>query len=200
MSARGGARGAWLLTLLRALTLALTLMAVANPGWLRTVVETDRPRLVILRDVSASMDLAAAGGPTRRQQADSQLAADASAKALGRFEVTSLPFADGLAQSGRQVTDLAKALRQASDLYEPRSILVVSDGAETTGDARLAAAQQAARGIRVDVLGVGASIPPPDVGPVTLTAPRVVKEDQPFPLGVSVSVHGYTGPQALSVA
>ncbi|MEI6501572.1 MAG: glutamine amidotransferase, partial [Armatimonadota bacterium] len=199
LSARQGTRGLGLLTLLRALTLGLALMAIANPAWLRMHSDQKKPRLLLLSDASGSMDLASPGSPTRRQQVQRQFSAASTAQILERFEVVTLPFADGLTNAGGQVTDIAQALRQAAELYQPQDIVVVSDGAETIGAARQAAAALAARGLRVDALGAGSSLPPPDVGPVRLTAPRVVKENQPFPVGLSVAASGLTGAEALQV-
>lgn len=196
VSARLRRRELWPLAL-RAATFALLLLAVANPPWQRTVTQTVRPRLVVLRDVSASMDLRDVGGRSRTEEARARL--EGARENLAIFETIEVPFADGLTTDDRQVTDLAQAMRQAMALYHPQALLVISDGAETVGEARQAAEQAKGLGARVYAAGIGSERPPPDVGPVTIQAPRVVKEDQAFPITATVVASGVSGAQPVEM-
>ncbi|MHB8996768.1 MAG: glutamine amidotransferase [Armatimonadota bacterium] len=199
VSARLRRRELWAL-LLRAGTFAILLLAVANPPWQRTVTQTVRPRLVVLRDVSASMDLRDAGGRSRAEEATARL--EEARENLAAFETVEVPFAHGLnsATQDRQTTDLAQAMRQAMALYQPQALLVISDGAETAGEARQAAAQAARLGTRVYAAGTGSARPPLDVGPVTIQTPRVVKEDQALTITANVGASGVSGTQPVEVS
>jgi uncharacterized membrane protein len=197
VAARARRRELWPL-LLRAGTFALLLLAVANPPWQRTVTQTVRPRLVVLQDASASMDLRDVGGRSRTEEALARLGA--AQEALAAYETIKVAFADGLGIDDRQATDLARAMRQATALYEPQALLIISDGAETVGEAWRAALQARQQGLRVYAAGVGSARPPLDVGPVTIQAPRVVKEDQAFAVTATVGGSGINGPHPVEVS
>lgn len=187
---RFGQRRTWLLLVLRALLLGLLLLAAVNPAWLRPGARLQRPRLVILRDVSASMQLPGAAAVSRSAEVANRLADPVVAQALQRFTVVVADFASGLTPGGGaaappgQATDLAGALAQARALYSPEAVVVVSDGAETRGEGAAAAADAGRAGTTVWTVGVGETTPPPDIGPVSVAAPRVVKENQAFPVAI----------------
>jgi len=196
-----------LLAGLRLPALVLLVLALINPAWQRTVRVTSRPRLTILVDTSGSMDLPAAQGLTRGQQAEAALRSDPVRRELARFDHVTVPFTRGLGEppSPRAEpggTNLALALQQVgarSGGGEPGPVLIVSDGAETEGQARTAAAQLAAAGCAVYTVGVGPTRPPANVGPLALQAPRTVRERQPVPVRALVRATGLSGAQPVQV-
>lgn len=186
-----------LLAGLRLSALVLIALALTNPIWQRRGHASARPRLTLLLDASLSVarDFA-------RTQATLQ--SPAVRQELARFDPLTLYFGDGLiagprAQPTARATDLSLALQQTL-ARDPRSpLVVVSDGAETAGDARATAARASAAGALVYTVGIGPTAPPPNVGPVAIQAPRVVREKQPVPMRALVRATGYSGAQPVQI-
>lgn len=189
-----------LLASLRMATFCLVLLAILNPAWVRMMSQRHKPRLLVLQDVSASMDLSGASGSARSAEVRAQLAAAGTQRALSRFQPTIVPFAAGLDTTQRQQTDIAQALRQSVARYSPQAVVITTDGAETHGEARAAAAEAHLSGATVSTVGVGALTPPMDIGPVTVAAPRIVKENQPFGVNISLLASVYSGPESLEIS
>lgn len=196
----GRDRRTLLLATLRAGMFALVLLAILNPSWVRLTNRPRLPRLLILQDVSASMDLAGASGPARASETSAKLTSAPTQQALSRFRTTIIPFADGLDAGQRQQTDLAQALRQGGTRFRPEAVVILSDGAETDGEARAAATDAHRAGVTVSAVGVGSTTPPMDIGPLTVAAVRTVKENQPFALSITVLSSSYSGPQSLEIS
>lgn len=189
-----------LLASLRAGIFCLALLAIFNPAWMRLANQPHKSHLLVLHDVSASMDLAGVSGQPRATEVAGELASAGAQQAMGRFHTTTVPFATGLDATQRQQTDVAQALRQGIARFSPEAVVVISDGAATTGDARAAAAEAHLLGSTVSTVGVGSLTAPMDIGPVTVAAPRVVKENQPFGLNITVLSSAYSGPQGLELS
>ncbi|HUP28310.1 MAG TPA: VWA domain-containing protein [Chloroflexia bacterium] len=151
--------------LLQALSAALMLLALAEPALSKA---NDSLDLVLVLDSSPSLSTTARqqaaafaqgvlqkAGPTDRVRA---ISAGANAVLLTNDAVK-----DGswTAQTDREPnrTDLAAGLRLAGSLLSSegkRRVVVVSDGWETQGSASDEAARLRARGVSVDVVGLGA--------------------------------------------
>lgn len=88
--------------------------------------------------------------------------------------------------TGADHTDIESALRLAAAILPPtkrRRVVLISDGRETTGDARAAAASLKASGIRVDVIGVD-PVKGNDVLVDRLDAPSHVHEGEHYDIGI----------------
>ena len=153
--------------LLRAMLVVVVLIAVAGPS-LETAA---RGRSVVaLVDVSASVD----GGRAALEQLGAVRASRASEDRLSVVtfagharrvalpddapSTTPLPMLN-IAALDPESTDLESALRLASGLFSPGrvpSILLYSDGNETTGQAMVAAEELARRGVPIDVMSTPA--------------------------------------------
>lgn len=197
------------LMLLRTAALVVIALALVNPAWRRPALQQTRPQLTLLVDASASVaaQLTAPGRRGKSRPYDDAMAALRSAavrEQLARFELRTLHFGDGLVEPPRgepaePATNLSLALSQTLGRYPPTPIVIISDGAETAGEARVTAAQAAGAGAPVYTVGIGATEPPPNVGPVVIQAPRVVRERQPVPVRVLVPSSGYSGPQPVRI-
>lgn len=201
---RGGEGGrAWVLGGLRLASLVVVFLMIVNPVLTRKALVRHRPGLLLLVDASASMKLPGENGRTRSDEVRDILAEDGVQKALAAFEVTQAQFVEGLVarpgETAGNETDLGLALRQAAETYHGvQQTVVVSDGAETRGD-MVQAARETGLG-SVSSVGVGSVEPPPDIGPVMLQAPRVVRENEPFDLTVRLSATGLSGNAPVEVA
>lgn len=197
-----GAR-AWVLGGLRLASLAVVFLMIVNPVLTRKAFVRHRPGLLLLVDASASMGLPGESGKPRSEEVRTGLTQDDVQSALSGFEVTKAWSAEGLIAETKQAvgeqTDLALALRQAAGTYHGvQQTVVISDGAETRGD-MVQAARETVLG-PVSSVGVGSVEPPPDLGPVMLQAPRVVRENEPFDLTVRVAATGVSGTAPVDVA
>ncbi len=102
------------------------------------------------------------------------------------------------------VTDLAGALRAVLSSAPPQQplagIIVLTDGRDTGGGDLSAAARQAkARGVRVDVIGIGSPAMPRDVSVTGLSAPSRAIKGLPVRMQVFVRAQGYAGARATLV-
>jgi hypothetical protein len=147
--------------LMRMLSVVLLVMALAAPSW---QIPPRAVALVVVRDVSASIDAAAL---QRQATLITQLQASQPATALlGIVDVASTAAVAAIPSpalrdtspavvANRDATALAAAVTQAAALlpagYEGR-LLVLSDGQETRGRLRDTITALVARGIRVDVI------------------------------------------------
>jgi len=189
-----------LLLALRLAAMALLVLALINPAWRHLVRSETRPHLTFLLDASPSMALSAAPGLTRRQQAEAALASAPVQRALARFDHATTNLAGGLVpEPSGAGTDLDLALRQAATAATG-PIVIVSDGAQTHGDARAMAAGLRAAGRPVYTVGVGPTQPPANLGPIVIQAPRVVREKQPVPLRALIRSTDMTGAQPVQIA
>jgi len=167
--------------LLEGLRLALVIFAAAllnQPEWVEEYRAEQRPAVVVLVDVSSSMetrDVAKAGGPasaaTTRREAVAGLADPAAWKGLrGRMDVVVQPFAAPRAGRG---TDLFAALARASEATPNlRGVVLASDGDWTEGRPPVEAATRLrSRGVPVFAVAVGSPTRLPDVELLSLDAP-----------------------------
>lgn len=189
-------RGQWVAVLVRLVMLALVLIAAAGPIGLPDQAATARQ--VVLVDTSASVG-AAAQAALERQLAQVSAPQTLVVQFGAQPRLVSEPDEPwpALAASAGG-TDLAGALRFAGQLLgttveggaapasRADSIVLLSDGLATEGDALGAAEHLAANGVRVDVLPLGALTTTLDVGIEAIVMPPAVWARDPFSVTVSL--------------
>lgn len=101
------------------------------------------------------------------------------------------PESTAVATTGSNI-DAALRLAAATLPTEgSRRLVLVSDGLETSGDARRIAARAASTGISIDVLPPARPLPPPAASVTRVSAPPRVRTGEPFT--VTVTVEGRPG-------
>jgi hypothetical protein len=197
---RGAVRSgsSWLILALRLTLITLLTLALANPGG---QAAANAQRLVVLVDRSASLDEAAL--------------AEVQRELANRFsspEVLVVQFAEGQqwvanlaedwpAAPGQDYTsDLESALNFAGQLLTggSGSILLISDGRQTSGDALRAARalREADSRVRVDVLPLSAATHTPDVAVESIRLPPAIWAGE----DIFVTVNLYSAPGPLREA
>ena len=161
---RARPRSGWAGLILRLLILALVVLSLAGTQWVRAV---DDLAAVFLVDASDSMsrESAAAAEQFVRDAVAAMAPNDRAGVILfggnALVEQPLRPFASAddlppfASQPRRLATDLAEALRLSLALLPPdaaRRVVVLSDGAATTGDAAEAARLAAAAGVSIDTV------------------------------------------------
>jgi len=192
-----------LVGILRAAALLALTVAVANPVSLRTTLVHVPQEVLLAVDDSASMALPhGEGGPSRLSAA-----LDAGNKLVGLLAgletpptITWIEGAGGgntlthpaVLKPHRQQTDLRDTLRSAAAGYPEAHVVLLSDGADTTG----ARGEQIARapttaGLSVSAVGFGRTAPSPDINVQAISAPRRTRANSRFDFGATVLAHGY---------
>ena len=196
---RGGGRprSGWLGLVLRLLILALLVLSLAGAQLARAV---DDLAVVFLVDASDSMsrESAAAAEAFVRQAVDAMGPDDRAgivlfgANALVEQPLHRFDAADDLppfaSQPGRLHTDLAEALRLSLALLPAdaaRRVVVLSDGAATTGDTAEAARLAAAAGVSVDTVYLPRPAAPNEVIVRDVAAPARVGQGETFRLEIA---------------
>jgi uncharacterized membrane protein len=163
---------------LRLLAVTLVIAALADPIRARPLAQPGQ--LVLLVDQSDS--LGETGKASLREQAEALARAEPGRVKLLFFGAkTAADPSTPIAGSG---TDIAGALRAARELTAGAGgrIALLSDGAETRGDA-LAAAQ--ALGIPVDTLAYPAPARP-EIWVAGMDVPRTLREDEEYTIGITI--------------
>lgn len=199
-------RGTWLAALLRVLMLTLLLAALAGPVAMRAGSATTRQ--VVLVDRSASVGDAGLEALTpalgRLNPPHSLVVQFAERPSLVVEPDEAWPALDAPDRG----TDLEAALRFAGELLGARpeggrpsgeagSVLLISDGLATRGEALAAAAHLAQSGVRVDVAPL-APTGALDAGVEAVAVPLAVWAGDPFSVTVSVYATGPT-PATLEI-
>ncbi|MCL6504031.1 MAG: hypothetical protein K6T86_15210 [Pirellulales bacterium] len=141
---RTGKRLTWLLAVLRAAALALLMLALARPAWIRSRELVDPGRLAVILDNSLSMSLANASGSSRYAAARQALKEIEAAAAAGSpplrvdvFDIEGQPLEGHLpAEPQADRTNLARALRQAAGRLRAKplaALVLISDGVDNSG-------------------------------------------------------------------
>ncbi|MGH7724387.1 MAG: hypothetical protein ACREOU_03070 [Candidatus Eiseniibacteriota bacterium] len=186
-----------LLAGLRAFALVALAFLLARPLLSLAGQAAGKGSVVVLTDVSRSMDLPAdsipAGKDARTRREIAEKSADLVARNLsGRFRVVRKTFAGTVADSvpaaERERTSLGEAL-QASlvGLENARGVVVVSDGSQTAGRDAVAAAREL--GLPVAAIPVG-EVPGNDVAVVDVLANPTSRVGQETPVEVRVRALG----------
>ena len=194
-----GARRA-LLVLLRSLGLALLIITLFEPLLTLLRSSSDRPRLRVLIDQSTSMVQRDARRDRRNDVRTalvksqwSELGNDVSV--LGFDEtVRSLPSQQtGEWKWNGQRTDIDRALRYVQEHAEvdnTQAVLLVTDGAYTSGANPLIAAEQL--GKPVYVIGIGDTANAKDVSVSSIVTNDIGFVNATLPVQVTMNTHGYT--------
>ena len=196
-AARPRPRSGWPGLVLRLLILALLILSLAGAQLVRAV---DDLAVVFLVDASDSMSReSAAAAEAFVRQAVGAMGPDDRAgvilfganalveQPLRRFESADdlPPFAS---QPGRLHTDLAEALRLSLALLPgdaARRVVVLSDGAATTGDTAEAARLAAASGVSIDTVYLPRPAAPNEVIVRDVAAPARVGQGETFRLEIA---------------
>lgn len=132
---RLGNRELKILVVLRACTLSILIFLLIAPALTLNSYTVEKPKLLLLRDRSKSMDQLVSQG-----QVDSLIQAwKEDADINERFDVAYFGFDNQLISSDSisegSVTDQGKALRQLTELFPatPQSVLIFTDGVQTSG-------------------------------------------------------------------
>ena len=185
-------RANWLAAGLRWLMLALVVLALAGP--VQVGQAALGARQVILVDRSASVGEAAydalVNELARASSPQTLIVQFADTPALVNAPREDWPAVP----SATRGTDVAAALRfagallgaRAGDTVSAGSVLLISDGRATTGDALAAAAELAAAHVPVDVLPVSRLATPLDVGVESVEMPVALWASDPFSVTVSL--------------
>ncbi|MGE0812516.1 MAG: glutamine amidotransferase [Vicinamibacterales bacterium] len=198
---------------LRTALVALLLLCLFRPMLVLRAAVPHQNVVGVLLDDSRSMRIADYGGQPRSRYAVEQFgAADQGLRrALGeRFTVRTMRFSSGVnaAPAASDLTFDGTNTRLAAALDEARQqlagvplagLVVVSDGADTTGDAvepSLLALKAA--GVPVFAIGVGRDAAERDIQVGRVTAPRTVLAGTTLLLDALVTAHGFAG-QSLTV-
>ncbi len=184
------------LMVLRAAALAWIAILLARPLLSLAGGATGRGTVVVLTDVSRSMDLpadsVAAKGPSRLDVAR-ESAARAARNFGGRATVVEKEFASGavgdsVTGAAREKSALGDALLAAVEGVEgARGIVLVSDGAQTSGRDAVAAAREL--GLPVATVAVG-EMPARDVAIVDVLANPTARVGQDTPAEVRLRALG----------
>ncbi len=201
------------LTALRTALVALLLLCLLRPMLVLRAAVPHQNVVAVLLDDSRSMRIADVDGQPRSAYVQQEFgAADRGLRqALAeRFTVRTLRFSSGLsaAPSGADLsfdgsnTRLADALDQARRQLAGvplAGLVVVSDGADTTGDAvEPALLALKAAGVPVFAIGLGRDSAEKDIQVGRVTAPRAVLAGTTLLLDAVVTAHGYAG-QSLAM-
>lgn len=142
---RSGRRLTWGLAALRAGGVALLIIALARPAWVRSRELVDPGRVAVIVDNSLSMSLADASGSSRYARAREALARLQQAAGQGpgpQLEVDVFDIDGELLEQGpppeprAERTDLGRALRGAAARLRARplaALVLISDGVDNTG-------------------------------------------------------------------
>jgi len=183
---RHGRVNAWMLLLPKMLLAGLLVLALLDPDFKFSGWNSTPAKVLILQDISSSMDLRDDGSSTRSERAARlirQLEADAPPSI--RFEL--LPFDTTVHEPGYRPksgtdrgTDLAAmflALGTQANLADADGAIVVTDGGDETVE------QAGVPSLPLAIVGVGASPDSwNDIGIGAVTAPASVEEKSQFDL------------------
>ncbi len=198
------------LAVLRALALVGVAFLLARPLLSLAGDAAGRGTVVVLTDLSRSMDLpadslaAVDGGTPRDRAAVARESAERAARALrGRFKVERRAFAasvatgDSLPGGAREATALGDALAAAIEGVDaPRGIVVVSDGAQTGGRDAVRAAREL--GLPVTTVAIGQA-PARDIAVLDVLANPTARVGQETPIEVRLAAYGPPRTVRLSV-
>ena len=183
---RRGRRQAWLVFAPKAVLIGLLLLALFDPTWKSTHGSATPVNVIVLQDISASMDLRDDGSSSRTDRAERAIRAiEADAPSQVHFQV--IPFDTHLHEPGyrpkpgaERGTDLAGALlalQQRGSIAGANGLIVVTDG----GDEAVNIPKPPA--VPFVAVGVGAPVDSwHDIGIGTVNSPASIEEGGEFDL------------------
>jgi hypothetical protein len=196
------------LAVLRGLALVAVAFLLARPLLSLAGDAAGKGTIVLLTDRSRSMDLPSdslAGEKARTRETVARESADRAERALGgRFRVVRRSFAarvaaeDSLPGAQREASALGEAIAGALEGVEsPRGVVLVSDGAQTTGRDPVRAAREL--GLPVGTVAVGEP-PARDVAVLDVLANPTARVGQATPVEVRLVAFGPPRRVRLSLA
>jgi uncharacterized membrane protein len=196
LAARHGRLDGWLLLLPKIVVVVLILLALLDPDLRLSSLNGTPAKVLILRDISSSMDLRDDGSSSRSERVDRIIRQlETSAPPSIRIEV--LPFDTSLHEAGYapktnavRGTDLGAmllALGTRPDLADADGAILLTDGGDETVDL------PDLPSVPFAIVGVGT---PPDswddIGITSVTAPSSVEEKSQFDLEAGLVARGGT--------
>jgi uncharacterized membrane protein len=193
---RHGRVNAWTLLLPKMLLVGLLVLALLDPDFKLSGSDSTPAKVIILQDISSSMDLHDDGSSSRAERAAALIHhLESTAPASIHFEV--LPFDTTLHDAGYQPKDKAErgtdlaaafsALGNQANLADADGAIVVTDGGDETVELTTLPKQPLA------IIGVGGSPDSwNDIGIGTVTAPASVEEKSQFDLEADLIARGGT--------
>lgn len=186
LTKRHGRLNAWLLLLPKMLLVGLLVLALLDPDFKLSGWNSTPAKVLILEDISSSMDLRDDGSSTRNARAD-RLIRQLEAGAPPSIHFAVLPFDIALHEEGfspkagaERGTDLAAmflALSTQANLADADGAIVVTDGGDETVELAGVPA------LPLAIVGVGASPDSwNDIGIGAVTVPTSVEEKSQFDL------------------
>ncbi len=186
LAPRHGYRNAWMLLLPKMLLVTLLVLALLDPDLKLTGWNSTPAKVLILQDISSSMDLRDDGTSTRGERA-TRLIAELESSAPASIQFRVLPFDTSLHEPsyvpkngtdrGTDLAAMLMALSNDSKLADADGAIVVTDG----GDETIELAHSPT--LPLAIVGVGAS--PEgwnDIGIGSVTAPASLEENSQFDL------------------
>ena len=184
--ARHGRATAWILLLPKIVVVTLLVLALLDPEIKLTGGNATPAKVLILQDISSSMDLRDNGSSTRSERA-AQLVRDIEANAPGTIKFVVLPFDTSLheadfipkpkADRGTNLAAAFTALNNQPSLADADGVIMLTDG----GDETVEIAETPTAPLAI--IGVGASSDTwNDIGIGAVTAPASVEENSQFDL------------------
>lgn len=183
---RHGKANTWLLLLPKMLLVLLLVVALLDPDFKWAGGNSSPAKILILQDISSSMDLRDDGTSTRSQRAD-RLIQDIKSSAPSTIKFQVLPFDTTIHEPGyspksgtERGTDLGAvfmALGSQPKLADADGVILVTDGGDETVDIANVATKS------LGIVGVGTSPDTwNDIGIGDITAPASVEENGEFDL------------------
>jgi uncharacterized membrane protein len=184
--ARHGRANAWMLLLPKMLLVTLLVLALLDPDFKFSGWNSTPAKVLILQDISGSMDLRDDGSSTRAERSANIIRQlESSAPASIHFEV--LPFDTALHEAdyqpksseerGTDVPAAFQALATQANLADADGVIVVTDGGDETVDVANLPSMPLA------IVGVGASPDSwNDIGIGDVTVPATVEQKSQFDL------------------
>jgi len=179
------ARSGWAVGV-RLVIVTLLVLALANPGGQTAANVT---RLVVLVDRSASMSDADLTALQRAIAARFAMPQSLVVQFAAQPQLVPDPKETWLELPDREAgSDIAGALNFAGQLLAGGrgSVVLISDGAQTEGDALNAVQALAERGLRVDVLPLQAALPVPEAAIESIQVPPALWTGESFEVAVNL--------------
>jgi Ca-activated chloride channel homolog len=171
--------------ILRCVVVALVVLALTDPRWLQP---SDRQHVLWLVDVSRSVGRESVAAATKFM-ADAGKTGKIASQSIGVFagQAAILPSAEALQKLNPATLDdahtgIAQALGFADATFPlgyNKTVVLFSDGVDNEGDLSRQIENLRARGVRVHTISVAAP-DNPEVLVRSVTAPRIVSENEPF--------------------
>lgn len=180
LEATYGARHAWTVLLPKMILVTLLFLALLDPAWKSAESDGTPSKVIVLRDVSSSMDLKDDGSTSRGDRAG-KLIRGIEASAPRRIHFQVLPFDTSIhdenfqpKQDQTRGTDLAAAIAALGDqgaLAEADGVILVTDGGDETVEISKFPSMPLA------IVGVGTSVDTwNDLGFGVVNAPASIEE------------------------